>query len=84
MHELRCQCHEARGPRNAAASSPPLLAVAGEWQSTRETLTIVDPLNGEEFIRLPDTKNDEIQGFVDAMRSVPKSGLHNPLKNPER
>jgi 1-pyrroline-5-carboxylate dehydrogenase len=26
----------------------------------------------------------EIQAFRDAMNSCPKSGLHNPLKNPER
>ena len=26
----------------------------------------------------------ETQPFIDSLRGVPKTGLHNPLKNPER
>lgn len=59
-------------------------AVDGEWRGTARALTVVDPLNGEEFIRVPDTQVDEIGGFVSALQRVPKSGLHNPLKRPER
>lgn len=47
-------------------------------------MPIVDPMNGEVFINVPDTQISEIQPFVDSLKSVPKSGLHNPLKNPER
>lgn len=56
----------------------------GEWGLTARLKTIPDPLNGEPFIKLPDTQLDEIEPFVQSLRSVPKSGLHNPLKNPER
>ena len=27
---------------------------------------------------------DEIEPYVQSLRSIPKSGMHNPLKNPER
>ena len=59
-------------------------AVNGEWTSTSQSRTIPDPMNGEPFIRLPDTQPHETEPFVRSLRAVPKSGLHNPLKNPER
>lgn len=43
-----------------------------------------DPLTGEGFIKVPDTGPSEIDPFVDSLKKVPKHGLHNPLKNPER
>jgi hypothetical protein len=46
--------------------------------------TIPDPLNGEEFVQLPDTQPGELEPFVQSLQACPKSGLHNPLKNPER
>lgn len=61
-----------------------MLAVNGEWGLPAKSKTIPDPLNGEPFIKLPDTQLDEIDPFVQSLRAVPKSGLHNPLKNPER
>jgi len=36
------------------------------------------------MLRLPNTLEDEIGPFVQRMKSAPRSGLHNPLKNPER
>ena len=52
---------------------------------TASILTIPDPLNSEPFTHVPDTQGDaELQPFIYSRRSVPKSGLHNPLKNPER
>lgn len=33
---------------------------------------------------MPDTREDELGPFVESLRSVPKSGVHNPLKNVER
>ena len=34
---------------------------------------------------MPDTQGDaELAPFAEGLRRVPKSGLHNPLKNPER
>lgn len=47
-------------------------------------MTMPDPLNGEPFLQCPDTQLYEIEPFVSSLRSVPISGLHNPLKNPER
>ena len=59
-------------------------AVDGEWQSAASSRTIPDPMNGEPFISYPDTSADEGAPFVASLRRVPKTGLHNPLKHPER
>jgi 1-pyrroline-5-carboxylate dehydrogenase len=45
-------------------------------------MTVVDPLTGEKFIEMPDTQ--DVAPFVAGLRSCPKTGLHNPLKNVER
>ncbi|HEX2139178.1 MAG TPA: aldehyde dehydrogenase family protein, partial [Woeseiaceae bacterium] len=57
--------------------------VAGEWIAEKGVRDdIVDPLNGEPFLRVPDTADH--QPFIDSIRRCPCTGLHNPLKNPER
>jgi len=56
----------------------------GQWSSARETMDIIDPLNGEPMLRLPNTSEAEIGPFVERMRSCPRSGLHNPFKQPQR
>lgn len=61
-----------------------LHAVDGEWFRTKEDKTTPDPLNGEPFLSYPITSAAEAQTFVDSLRRVPKTGLHNPLKNPDR
>eukprot|EP00958_Prasinococcus_capsulatus_P018042 scaffold2088_cov399-Prasinococcus_capsulatus_cf.AAC.10 len=33
---------------------------------------------------MPDTQVEEIEPFVKSLRGCPKSGLHNPFKNPHR
>jgi 1-pyrroline-5-carboxylate dehydrogenase len=33
---------------------------------------------------MPDTRGEEIDAFIKSAESCPKSGLHNPLKNPQR
>jgi 1-pyrroline-5-carboxylate dehydrogenase len=43
---------------------------------------IVDPLRGGVFLRVPDTT--EFGPFVAGLKSCPKSGLHNPQRNPDR
>ncbi|EGR31663.1 hypothetical protein IMG5_104850 [Ichthyophthirius multifiliis] len=58
--------------------------VKGEWRFTREYTTIVDPLNGEKILQVPETKDDELTDFINNVKQVPLSGLHNPLKNPQR
>jgi len=67
------------------AANPGKMAnlVGGEWQTTTSTRDdIVDPLNGEAFLLVPDT--EDIEPFVAGLASCPKSGLHNPLKNTDR
>lgn len=57
--------------------------VGGRWvdaDSYRDD--IADPMNGEAFLRIPDTKN--LDPFIRGLESCPKSGLHNPLKNNDR
>jgi 1-pyrroline-5-carboxylate dehydrogenase len=60
--------------------------VDGQWQSAAKTLSIPHPLDRDkhDIFTIPETTADEIQPFVESMRKVPKSGLHNPLKRPER
>lgn len=59
--------------------------VGGKWHTPKEYDFVIDPLNGEKFIQVPDTKSDaDLKLFSDSLKSCPKSGLHNPLKNPER
>lgn len=41
-------------------------------------------MNGDKFLRVPDTKGEEINEFIANAKKVTKSGLHNPIKNPER
>jgi len=56
---------------------------AGQWRdAARHRDDIVDPLNGEHFLNVPDT--GDYSGFIEGLASCPKTGLHNPIKNPER
>lgn len=41
-------------------------------------------MNGEKFIEMPNTDQEELKEFADSLRKVPKTGLHNPIKNVER
>jgi len=61
--------------------------VNGNWTtSTASKMEIIHPLDRDAYpiFTIPDTGMDEIGPFVDSLRKVPKTGLHNPLKNPER
>jgi 1-pyrroline-5-carboxylate dehydrogenase len=58
--------------------------VGGEWVGTKQYNDLVDPLTGKGMIKIPDTQLDEIGPFVESLQSVPKTGLHNPLKNKDR
>lgn len=58
--------------------------VAGRWTGAARSKTIPDPMNGEAFVSYPDTQASEIDHFVASLNACPKSGLHNPFKNPER
>lgn len=57
--------------------------VAGQWQNAPAVRDdIVDPLNGERFLDVPDTQ--DFAPFVAGLAGCPKTGLHNPLKNNDR
>lgn len=58
--------------------------VNGNWHLPEKSKTIPDPYNGEEFVKVPDPQVSEISDFVKSLQAVPKSGIHNPLKRPER
>ena len=54
--------------------------VSGGWTLPKASTAMPDPLNGEPFLKIPDTQEGDLQPFVDSLRGVPKSGLHNPFK----
>jgi 1-pyrroline-5-carboxylate dehydrogenase len=57
--------------------------VGGEWVSVANVnKDIIDPMNGEPFLEIPDTQ--DVAPFIAGLKSCPKTGLHNPLKNTER
>ncbi|MCL7045654.1 hypothetical protein MKW94_030958 [Papaver nudicaule] len=58
--------------------------VQGSWTKTSNWSTVVDPLNGEPFIKVADVDETGLQPFVESLSKCPKHGLHNPYKSPER
>nr|CCA15825.1 predicted protein putative [Albugo laibachii Nc14] len=58
--------------------------VNGKWTNTKMMEDIVDPLNGETFLKIPSTSKTEIEPFIQSLRQTPKYGLHNPLNNVDR
>ncbi|XP_049409756.1 delta-1-pyrroline-5-carboxylate dehydrogenase 12A1, mitochondrial [Solanum stenotomum] len=58
--------------------------VQGKWTKSSSWNTILDPLNGQPFIKVADVNESELQPFVESLSKCPKHGLHNPFKAPER
>ncbi|CAI9112258.1 OLC1v1012679C1 [Oldenlandia corymbosa var. corymbosa] len=56
----------------------------GKWMGSSTWNTLVDPLNGEPFIKVAEVDGRGVQPFVESLRQCPKHGLHNPFKSPER
>jgi 1-pyrroline-5-carboxylate dehydrogenase len=73
-------------PRTASGSAPVVLSnfLNGKWSASKRYTDIVDPMNGDVFIRMPNTGKDELAPFLERMIAIPKSGLHNPLRNVDR
>ena len=68
---------------NAAKPGEVANLVNGNWESgVSHRQDIVDPLTGSKFLTIPDTQ--ELTPYIENLRSCPKSGLHNPLKNTHR
>ncbi|XP_060170212.1 probable aldehyde dehydrogenase isoform X2 [Lycium barbarum] len=58
--------------------------VQGKWTSSSNWNTLLDPLNGQPFIKVAEVNESELQPFVESLSKCPKHGLHNPFKAPER
>lgn len=60
--------------------------VGGVWRSTNTSMDIPHPLDKTKapIFSIPDTQVNELQPFLESLRKVPKSGVHNPLKNNHR
>ncbi len=73
-------------PFNGMTGSDPGVVrnlLGGIWtESDRFRADIPDPMNGEPFLKVPDTR--EFGAFISNLRKCPKHGLHNPYKNPGR
>ncbi len=68
---------------NAGAPGLVRNLVDGAWKGGKDYRDdVVDPMNGEAFLRVPNTK--DYGPFTEGLKSCPKSGLHNPRKNPDR
>ena len=76
-------------PKALGSSAEPYAVqnlVDGKWTTAASTLSIPHPLDRDAhpIFTVPDTQSSEVGPFVASLRKVSKSGLHNPLKNPER
>lgn len=74
-------------PEDISGANPATLSnyINGQWKGTEKYDTIIDPLNGEGFIKVPVTSTDEeLKEFQDSLLKCPPYGLHNPLFKPER
>ncbi|XP_073269129.1 delta-1-pyrroline-5-carboxylate dehydrogenase 12A1, mitochondrial-like isoform X2 [Primulina huaijiensis] len=58
--------------------------LVGSWTRSSNWNTILDPLNGESFIKVAEVDEKGILPFVESLSQCPKHGLHNPFKAPER
>lgn len=60
--------------------------VNGEWKTLDNTMAIIHPLDesAPPLFTIPDSSVDDLAPYLASLGRVPKSGLHNPLKNPER
>lgn len=56
----------------------------GKWQDSKHHEELPHPLKGNNYCKVPITQGEELTHVVNEMNQVPRSGLHNPLKNPER
>ena len=57
--------------------------IQGEWaREDRVRDDIVDPISGELFLQVPETTDHA--AYISSLAACPKSGLHNPHRNPQR
>ena len=61
--------------------------VGGKWSGdTKSMMDIPNPMDRDApaLCSIPDTNVDELEPFVNSLKGVTKSGVHNPLKNVQR
>lgn len=73
-------------PETMSGSNPAKLQnfVDGEWTDAAYTKKVINPVNGDPFIIMPDTQEYELKPFIESLARCPKNGLHNPKFHPER
>ncbi|CAG9464205.1 unnamed protein product [Pedinophyceae sp. YPF-701] len=73
-------------PETMSGSKPieAMNLVDGQWVGAKKHRDLIDPLNGEVMGKVPQAEGSELDGFIAGLRRTPKSGVHNPFKNPER
>ena len=76
-------------PETMGVSSEPYRVsnlVGGKWVKAKSEMLIPHPLDKDKhaIFSIPNTSEEELGPFFRSMKKVPKSGVHNPLKNPER
>ena len=71
-------------PINLTKSSKAQNLCGGIWSGTQGWEDLIDPMTGQVMGKIPNTNDEEIKPFIDSLKAIPKSGLHNPLKNPDR
>ncbi|XP_062170069.1 probable aldehyde dehydrogenase isoform X2 [Alnus glutinosa] len=64
--------------------NPPKFITWGKWKGSSSWNTLLDPLNGEPFIKVAEVDEIGIRPFIESLSKCPKHGLHNPFKEPER
>ena len=45
---------------------------------------VIDPMNGQPMVGVNEVQESSLHRYVACLNACPKSGLHNPLKRPER
>lgn len=83
VHSLPFATVEAEGISGSQPAEVQNL-VQGKWTGSSTWNTLVDPLNGEPFIKVAEVDETGVQPFVESLSKCPKHGLHNPFKSPER
>ncbi|XP_020098232.1 probable aldehyde dehydrogenase isoform X1 [Ananas comosus] len=58
--------------------------VQGNWKTSANWSSILDPLNGDRFIKVAEVQETEIKPLVKSLSKCPKYGLHNPLRAQDR
>ena len=64
-------------------SAPHTTPSALKWHDVAATKDIIDPMTGDVFCKVPDTKPSELGPFEEAAKRALKSGMHNPIKDPQ-